>query len=175
MGMSPPFTWDYRAKMNLKMAYKNSLRLPAILLFLPCLFGQSSPILTVAPPQRVVAKRNTEVTAKLEVSLGPGYHVNSNAPHEAYLIPLRLTWTPAPLAVEAVTYPKAHDEKYQFSPDQPLSVFTGNFEIVTKFKAPADAAQGLAIVAGKLKYQACTNNMCFPPKTVEVKLPVEIQ
>jgi hypothetical protein len=115
------------------------------------------------------------VTAKVAVTLGAGYHVNSNAPHEAYLIPLKLTWTAAPLEVETVTYPKATDEKYQFSPDQPLSVFTGNFDIATKFKVPADASGGLTILAGKLKYQACNNTMCFPPKTVEIKLPVEIQ
>ena len=59
--------------------------------------------------------------------------------------------------------------------DQPLSVFTGNFEIVTKFKVPADTTSGPAIIAGKLRYQACNNNMCFPPKTVDVKLAVEIQ
>lgn len=121
-----------------------------------------------------MGKRNSAVTTKLAVSLGETYHVNSNAPHEDYLIPLRLTWTPAPLEVESVAYPKPHDDKYQFS-HQPLSVFTGNFEITTKFKVPADAASGPAIIAGKLRYQACNNNMCFPPKTVEVKLPVEIQ
>jgi hypothetical protein len=112
--------------------------------------------------------------AKIEVSLGSGYHVNSNAPHEDYLIPLRLTWTAAPLEVAGVEYPKPHDEKYQFS-EQPLSVYTGNFEITTKFKVPADAVSGPAIVLGKLRYQACNNTMCFPPKTVEVRLPVEVQ
>jgi hypothetical protein len=139
------------------------------------LFAQSNAILTVAPPEKVVAKRNTEVTAKIAVTLRPGYHVNSDAPHESYLIPLKLNWTAAPLEVEAVTYPKAHDEKYQFSPDQPLSVFTGNFEIATKFKVPADAASGPAILAGKLRYQACNDTMCFPPKTVEVNLPVDLR
>jgi hypothetical protein len=129
----------------------------------------------VAPPQKVAGKRGAELTAKLAVSLGEGYHVNSNTPHEAYLIPLKLTWTPAPLEVVSVTFPKPHDEKYQFSPDEPLSVFTGNFEIVTKFKVPADTTAGPAIIAGKLRYQTCNNTMCFPPKTVDVKLPVEIQ
>lgn len=137
--------------------------------------AQSNAILTVAPPEKVVAKRDSEVTAKVAVTLGAGYHVNSNAPHEAYLIPLKLTWTAAPLEVEAVTYPKASDEMYPFSPDQPLSVFTGNFDIATKFKAPGDATSGLMILAGKLRYQACNNTMCFPPKTVEIKLPVEIR
>ncbi len=115
------------------------------------------------------------MTAKVAVTLRPGYHVNSDAPHEAYLIPLKLNWTAAPLAVEGVSYPKAHDEKYQFSPDQPLSVFTGSFEITTKFKVPADATGGQAILAGKLKYQACNDTMCFPPKTVDVNLPVDVR
>ena len=129
----------------------------------------------MAPPEKVVAKRNSEVTGKIAVTLRDGYHVNSDAPHEAYLIPLKLNWTAAPLAVEAVIYPKAHDEKYQFSPDQPLSVFTGNFEIATKFKVPADAVSGQAILAGKLRYQACNSSMCFPPKTVEVNLPIDVR
>jgi len=156
------------------MAYKNCSTLLAILPLLPCLFGQSNAILTVAPPEKVVAKRNTEVTAKIAVTLRPGYHVNSDAPHESYLIPLKLNWTAAPLEVEAVAYPKAHDEKYPFSPD-PLSVFTGNFEIATKFKVPANATSGQAILAGKLRYQACNDAMCFQPKTVEVKLPVDVR
>jgi len=33
----------------------------------------------------------------------------------------------------------------------------------------------LSILPGKLRYQACNNTMCFPPKTVDVKLPVEVQ
>jgi len=139
------------------------------------LCAQSNPILTVAPPQKVVAKRNSEVTARVAVTLGAGYHVNSNAPHEAYLIPLKLSWTAAPLDVAAVTYPKPTDETYPFSPDQPLSVYTGNFDIATKFKVPADATGGLMVLDGKLRYQACNNTMCFPPNTVEIKLPVEVR
>ena len=158
----------------MRMGFVNSCKLAAILWLLPAAFAQSPTILTVAQPQKVAAKRNTDVTAKIDVSIAAGYHVNSNAPHEAYLIPLRLTWTPAPLTVETVTFPKARDEKYAFS-EEPLSVFTGNFEIATKFKVPADALSGPAILAGKLRYQACNNTMCFPPKTVEVKLPVEVQ
>jgi hypothetical protein len=156
------------------MGFVNSSKVAAILLLLPAAFAQSTVILTVVQPQKVAAKRNTDVTAKIDVSIAAGYHINSNAPHEAYLIPLRLTWSPAPLTVETVSFPKPRDEKYPFS-EQPLSVFTGNFEIATKFKVPADALSGPSILAGKLRYQACNNTMCFPPKTVEVKLPIDIQ
>jgi thiol:disulfide interchange protein DsbD len=150
------------------------LKLAAVSVILPGLYPQSNPILTVAPPQKLVAKRGSTATAKLDISLGSGYHVNSNAPHEDYLIPLKLTWTAAPLEVAEVGYPKGHDEKYQFS-ERPLSVYTGTVEIATKFKVPADAASGMSILLGKLRYQACNDRMCFPPKTVEVKLPVEIR
>ena len=156
------------------MGFVSSCKLAAILALVHAALAQGPAILTVAQPQKITAKRNTDVTAKIDVSIAAGYHVNSNAPHEAYLIPLRLTWTPAPLTVETVTFPKARDEKYSFS-EEPLSVFTGNFEIATKFKVPADALGGPAILAGKLRYQACNSTMCFPPKTVEVRLPVDIQ
>ena len=144
------------------------------LLWLPGLFAQSNAILTITPPHKLVAQRGASVSAKLAVSLGQGYHANSNTPSEAYLIPLRLTWTPDPLQVESITFPKPRDEKYSFSPT-PLSVFTGAFEITTKFKVPPGATSGLAVLLGKLRYQACNDTMCFPPKTVEVKLPVEVR
>lgn len=64
-------------------------------------------------------------------------------------------------------------EKYAFS-EKPLSVFTGDFDITTKFKVPVTAAPGMQIVTGKLRYQACTNKECFAPKTIDVKLAVDI-
>ena len=109
-----------------------------------------------------------------DLAVHAGYHVNSNTPSESYLIPLKLTWTPGPLEPVTVVYPKPRMEKYQFSAT-PLSVYTGNFDLVSKFKAPAAAESGPSIMVGKLRYQACNNNACFPPKSVDVKLAVEIQ
>jgi thiol:disulfide interchange protein DsbD len=64
-------------------------------------------------------------------------------------------------------------EKYSFS-EKPLSVFNGDFQIVTHFKAVANAAPGPATMTGKLRYQACNNTMCLPPKTLDIALQVEI-
>jgi hypothetical protein len=127
-----------------------------------------------ATPQKLVAKRNAAVKGRVDVSLLPGYHVNSNTPSESYLIPLRLTWTPGLLEAGDVTYPKPQMEKYEFSP-KPLSVFTGNFALVTDFKVPAAASVGPGVMSGKLRYQACNNKACFPPKTIEIKLPVQVE
>ena len=109
----------------------------------------------------------------LPLDLRPGYHVNSNTPSDEYLIPLRLTWDSGPLEASGFAFPQPRMEKYSFS-EKPLSVFTGDFQIVTHFKASANAAQGPATLTGKLRYQACNNSMCLPPKTLDVSLQVEI-
>jgi Disulphide bond corrector protein DsbC len=138
------------------------------------LCAQTGAILAVAPPNQLVARRASKVEAKLSVTLQEGFHVNSNKPSEDYLIPLRLTWTSGPLEAGEILYPPAKMEKYAFS-EKPLSVFTGNFQLTARFQAPATAPTGPATMVGRLRYQACNDRACFPPRNVEVKLPVEIR
>lgn len=122
-----------------------------------------------------MAKRGASAEAKIAVSVEPGFHVNSNTPSDAYLIPLKLTWASGgALEPGEIVFPKPQMEKYEFS-DKPLSVFTGDFDLTAKFKVPAGASQGPGIMLGKLRYQACNNNSCFPPKTVEVRLSYQVQ
>jgi len=131
-------------------------------------------MLSVAPPAKVAVKRGAAAQARVKVTLQPGYHVNSNTPAEDYLIPLRLTWEKGPVQAGPVTYPKPHMEKYSFS-EKPLSVFTGDFELTTSLKAAPNTPAGPGILLGKLRYQACNDKACFPPKTVEVRLPYQVQ
>jgi cytochrome c biogenesis DsbD-like protein len=131
-------------------------------------------VLSIGSLKKVEAKPAATLEVKIPVLLQPGYHVNSNTPSEAYLIPLRLTWERGPLQAAEVVFPKPHMEKYEFSPN-PLSVFTGDFELVTKFKVAADAPNGPGMALGKLRYQACNHNSCLPPKTIEIRLPVVVQ
>jgi len=110
----------------------------------------------------------------LKASLPSGYHANSNTPTEAYLIPLTLKWTGGPLQSEGITYPKADMEKYSFS-EKPISVVTGEFSITTKFKVPADVQNGPAAQTGTLRYQACDNKACYPPKTLPINVTVSVE
>jgi len=135
-------------------------------------FGQTN-VLTVTPPERITAKAGMMTEVTLSAQLRDGYHANSNAPSDEYLIPMRLLWGKSPLDVGEVLYPKPQLEKYTFS-DKPLSVYTGSFEITTRFKVDKDALPGPSVLTAKLRYQACTDRMCLPPKTVDVSLPVEI-
>ena len=136
-------------------------------------FAQTA-VLTVEQPARLTIKKSEPVTAKLQLQLRQGYHVNSNTPSDEYMIPLKLTWEPGPLEVREVVFPKPHLEKSEFA-EKPLSVFTGEFEIMTKLAAKPTAQSGLGILNGKLRYQACNDKMCLPPKTIEVKQTYEIK
>ena len=131
-------------------------------------------VLTYVPVDRVLqAKAGATVEARLSFELRSGYHVNSNTPAEDYLIPLKLTWSPGPMAAGEIVYPRPSLERFSFS-KVPLSVFTNNFQIVTRFSAPAKATPGPAMLSARLRYQACNDRMCLPPKNLDVKLPVEI-
>ena len=124
------------------------------------------------PPRKVTVKAGATADSALQLNLKQGFHVNSNMPSEDYLIPLKLTWNEGVLEATGTTFPKAESHKYSFS-QKPLSVYTGDFEIVTHFKAKP--SPGASTITGKLRYQACNENMCLPPKTLEVKVDVEVQ
>ena len=138
------------------------------------LWGQAGQVLTAMAPARAAGVRKSTLKTAVTVQLRSGYHVNSHTPDDDYLIPLVLTWDPSPLEVKEVLYPKAEKSSFAFS-TKPVSVYAGSFEIVTNFAVPAKAPLGASVLTGRLRYQACNNTMCLPPKTVEVRLPLEIR
>ena len=119
-----------------------------------------------------MAKRGSSVAETIGVAVLPGFHVNSDKPKDEFLIPLKLTWTGGPLQAESVEYPKPEELKVG---GQVLTVLTGNFDIRTKFTVPANASPGNSVMTGKLRYQACNNEMCFRPASADVQLPVSVQ
>ncbi len=120
----------------------------------------------------MTVKRGASVTQVLQVVVLPGLHVNSDKPRDESIIPLKLTWTSPLLEAKSTEYPKPEEIKVG---SQDLLVFTGTFPIKTKFYAPANAPVGPATVTGKIHYQACSQDMCFRPMTIDVKIPVVIE
>jgi DsbC/DsbD-like thiol-disulfide interchange protein len=133
-----------------------------------------SAVLSIVPAARLTIHRGGTADFSVKAELQPGFHVNSNMPGDDYLIPIKLTWNKEPLEAEQVTYPTPQKEKLSFSPN-PISVYTGTFAIATRFKAPPGAMPGMAFMNGKLRYQACNNKECLPPRTVDVRVTLDIQ
>jgi len=144
-----------------------------LVLALPlALLAQQNKI-NIAPSDTLTAKRGETVKQILKAVVLDGFHVNSNKPRDEFLIPLKLTWdSPKTLETKAITYPKPEDIDLNGSQ---VLVFTGTVPIETEFAVAKDAPKGPATITGKLKYQACNNHMCFPPKTLDVHFAVVIE
>lgn len=108
-------------------------------------------------------------------ALPDGYHVNSDAPLEEFLKPTRLLLeTPDGVSVVAIRYPKALMFKTRFS-EQPLSVYEQHFEIGATLDLPG-LEPGDYPIEAMLKYQACSERICYPPTTrsTQIVLPVRV-
>lgn len=178
---SPLRTLGSWTNATIKMKFLSCSKIPRPRLFLLlagtllvslCSFGQIN-VVSVAPLRKLTVPATGTADASVSVQLRDGYHVNSNMPSDEYFIPLRLTWSAGPVEAVSVTFPKPKMEKLAFS-DKPVSIFSGDFDVVTKFKAAAGASLGQNVVTGKLRYQACNDRMCLPPKTIDLSLPVEV-
>ncbi len=96
------------------------------------------------------------------LTVRPGWHVNSNAPLDPYLIPtqLRLDLPPGWTAGEP-TYPPSQLVKLSFSEDK-LAVFEGRVAI-TVAVAAGDGAPPASELRGAVEAQACNNQVCVAP------------
>lgn len=138
------------------------------------MLAQGSGALTIGEIESVTAKRGATFTEKVPLHLKAGFHCNSNTPADEYLIPLKLSWADGAAQSEGVVYPKPQLEHYAFS-QKPVSVFSGTFVLETKFKVPAGAKTGQSTINGKLRYQACNERECLPPKTLDVQVPIFVE
>jgi thiol:disulfide interchange protein DsbD len=101
-----------------------------------------------------------------------GYHVNSHKPSDEYLIATTLTpQLPAGFQVLDTIYPAGRQEKFSFSPDKPLDVYTGSVTFKLRVVAQADAPLGAVNIPMILRYQACNDTTCLPP----VKIPLDVR
>jgi len=103
------------------------------------------------------------------------YHINSSHPAQEELIPTQLHFSlPGEVAVGKVQYPAGKLMSFPFDPSTKLSVYSGDVVISAVFIAPLKAATGTYTIHGELKYQACDNNSCYPPKKLPFAFNVKV-
>jgi len=103
------------------------------------------------------------------------YHINSSKPLTEELIPTQLHFSlPGEIAVGKMQYPAGKLMSFPFDPSTKLSVYSGDLIIRGLVIAPLKAATGTYTVHGELKYQACDNNACYPPKKLPFTFNVRV-
>ncbi|MCI0403384.1 MAG: protein-disulfide reductase DsbD N-terminal domain-containing protein [Acidobacteria bacterium] len=138
-------------------------------------FNPKPPEVTATPVGRVFVAPGTAANVPLKFRLSHGYHINSNIPRSELLIPTVLTLEPSSPQVRIrLTYPKGEDVAFDFEPGRKLSVYEGEFVITARIRAARTAKPGVHTVRGTLKYQACNDRACFPPKSMPVEFDVEV-
>ncbi len=123
----------------------------------------------------VEAKPNENSEASVQVTIDQGYHVNANPPTFPYLKATELEVPKAPgITVNFIVYPDAITRSFAFA-EKPLAVYEGTFNIKTQLKIDKDAKPGTLRIPAKLRVQACDEEVCYAPGTLDLMIPLSIQ
>jgi hypothetical protein len=134
-----------------------------------------APSVTMAPVPLVTAQRATQTIVALNFRVGSGFHINSNTPKSEFLIPTTLRMdVPTDIVLGKIDYPEGKDLKFPFSPDESLNVYSGDFTINVAVHPLHSVVPGKYVMHGVLRYQACDNAQCFPPKNLPVSFDVKV-
>ncbi len=134
-----------------------------------------APTLTMAAVPLVTAERTQQTMVDLNFRVPHGYHVNSNTPKSEFLIPTALKMDlPTDIILGKIQYPAGADMTFPFSPDEKLNVYSGDFTIAVGVHPLHSVVPGKYVMRGVLRYQACDNAACYPPKTLPVSFDVKV-
>lgn len=134
-----------------------------------------SPSVTMAAVPLVNAERASQTKVTLDFRVAPGFHINSNTPKSEFLIATALKMDPpTDIALGKTDYPEGKDLSFPFSPDEKLNVYSGDFAITLTIHPLHSVVPGKYVMRGFLRYQACDNAQCFPPKTLPVNFEIKV-
>ena len=137
--------------------------------------GRKIPSVSMAPAPLVTVTRGKPNTVNLRFHVGAGFHVNSNKPKSEFLIPTALRFNPpTDIVIGRVSYPSGEEMSFAFAPEDKLSVYSGEFPVAVDVRPLASVVPGKYMIRGELRYQACDNAACYPPKKLPVIFEVKV-
>jgi hypothetical protein len=120
------------------------------------------------------AARGSSFQVAVVMKIRPGFHVNAREKSEDYLIATDLkSELPAGFKAGEVAYPKGKLEQFAFS-KIPLNVYQDTVTLFLPVTALASAPLGEQHIPLKLRYQACSSEICLPPVTLALDAVVNV-
>lgn len=120
------------------------------------------------------AARGVPFQLAVVFNIRPGFHVNAREKSADYLIATDLrSEVPVGFKAGAVAYPKGELHTFAFS-KTPLNVYQGTVTLRMPITALASAPVGPQQILLKLRYQACSTEICLPPVTIELQADINI-
>jgi hypothetical protein len=134
-----------------------------------------APTVAMAAVPLTTTPRAQPTMVDLNFRVPPGYHINSNTPKSEFLIPTALKMDlPTDIILGKIEYPAGEDASFPFSPGEKLSVYSGDFTIALAVHPLKSVVPGKYVMHGVLRYQACDNAACYPPKNLPVSFEVKV-
>ena len=90
------------------------------------------------------------------------------------ILKIRQVEAPQGVRIGAVIYPRALMRNLKFSKGK-VAVYEGRALIRFNVTVPASYSGNSAEIKGRLRFQACNDEACFPPVTREVKMWLNIE
>ena len=120
-------------------------------------------------PEQVSVAAGKPATIDLHFRVADGLHINSHTPLQKSLIRTELAVAePRGVRFDTVDFPAGSDFALKTLSSERLSVYQGEFVL----HAHITAAAGEHLVEAGLRYQACTADTCYPPKTAPVAIDI---
>jgi hypothetical protein len=119
--------------------------------------------------------RGSSFQLAIVLKIRNGFHINARKPSAEYLIPtdLRANLPASFKSAGEISYPKGELHTFAFS-KTPLNVYQDRVVLRVPLTAQPDAALGAQKIPLKLRYQACSNEVCLPPVSLDVDAPVTV-
>ncbi|MCF8033300.1 MAG: protein-disulfide reductase DsbD N-terminal domain-containing protein [Desulfarculaceae bacterium] len=151
------------------------LALALALVAAPLAATADQPILTGrADPAALSVAAGQPFAIKLVLSIAPTLHINGPAAQDDGLIPTKLGFTaPRGISFGQPAFPKAHEVRVQFS-DKPVKVYSGKVSIALSGKVAAGTKPGVYPVKAKVSYQACDDQVCHMPSSLEIPFTLKV-
>ncbi|MCA1629805.1 MAG: protein-disulfide reductase DsbD N-terminal domain-containing protein [Acidobacteria bacterium] len=120
------------------------------------------------------AQQGRTVQAVIVLDVPSGYHVNANKTGNKFSIPTTVKIeAPEGARVSAVTYPRGAVRTLKFS-KEPLALYEGRAVMRFNVTLPANFKTGETELRARVRYQACNDEVCYPPATREVTMPIAV-
>ena len=120
-------------------------------------------------------KKGRVARASVVMEIPSGLHVQSSKPLDKFLVATKLdVETPSGMKVGPVSYPRALMRKLKFSKGM-VAVYEDRAVLRFNVTVPPNYSGGSGDIKGKLRFQACNDDACFPPVTREVKMWLNVE
>jgi len=121
-----------------------------------------------------VVPAGSSFRAAVIINIEEGWHVNANQPTLDYLIGTTLSMDQAPgFSVIDTQYPEAEMLTFGFAEDA-LAVYEGQVPVFLNIQTTDTLKPGSYTLKGRARVQACNDEVCLAPSTVDVSIPIEV-